>query len=211
MVPLRLSLVGLSIPFTLLSLIQAQDFSNYPSGSQACLQNAASASGCTVYPNPINQNYCMCNNGGYWVLRVARCLYINDESDTTEVYNTMKYNCASSGTPIGFTLDQFIEAGSSTSTLSSTISTTSTPVSTPASKPTSTPPSEPSSPSTSTHSPASHITGTDPSPVAVHNTGSSTPSKGGLSTADKIAIGIGVPVGFFTIIGAIAACIQCTQ
>ncbi|KAK1756534.1 hypothetical protein QBC47DRAFT_380123 [Echria macrotheca] len=35
------------------------------------------------------------------------------------------------------------------------------------------------------------------------------PASTGLSTGDKIAIGIGVPVGFFTILGTIIACYTC--
>ena len=76
-------------------------FSAYPINSQQCLYNAADASGCptealTVY----DINYCLCGNGGNFVINSLRCVAAYDPDDSQIVWNTIVWECSLSSTPL---------------------------------------------------------------------------------------------------------------
>ena len=104
---------SLLISFTLLQCIKSQsvtDFSNYPANSRPCLVSAATSSNCPTANVP-EFNGCVCSNGGNFVTSAVQCLTASDSGDLTSVYGTMSSNCATSNTPLGYTLQQFLALG----------------------------------------------------------------------------------------------------
>ncbi|ETS80145.1 hypothetical protein PFICI_07674 [Pestalotiopsis fici W106-1] len=105
------------------------DFSAYPSGSQACLTQSADSSGCTG-DTGTEMNECLCKNGGNFIYNTASCVALESPSDLETVYATLENNCAGTGVTISVGeaafLAQASAATSSAATASSTASQTST-------------------------------------------------------------------------------------
>jgi hypothetical protein len=121
-------------PFSLLPLLAllqlttaaVVDFSLYPTGAQACLYNAASASQCGTSSVPVF-NSCVCSNGGGFIDSAAKCIAANDKGDLNSVYSVMSSNCATSNTPIAYSLSQYLSvagAGSTATPGTTTVATT---------------------------------------------------------------------------------------
>ncbi|KAF3021090.1 hypothetical protein E8E14_013138 [Neopestalotiopsis sp. 37M] len=140
------------------------DFSSYPSGSQACLTKEADASGCTG-DTGTEINECLCKNGGNFIYNTASCVAEESPSDLSTVYATLEANCAGTGVTISVSEAAFLaqaSAATSSTTASATASQTSS-----------------SSTSSSTTSSAASSTST---------------ADAGLSTGAKAGIGAGIGI-----------------
>jgi hypothetical protein len=96
------------------------DFSYYPSGSQSCLNSAATSSKCDQSTVALF-NACVCSNGGGFIDSTAKCLGTSSPGDLTTVYTVLSRNCGDSNTPVDYSLDKFLAAASvKTATASAT-------------------------------------------------------------------------------------------
>jgi hypothetical protein len=166
------------------------DWSVYPAASRQCLDYYTRSSGCDD-TSVFTLNSCLCVNGANWVVNIAQCITKIDPEDMRVVYGTLKAACAATGTQITFSVDDFIFYGGGATTTSATTDFTTD--STTLYTSTTTTTSETITPTTTAVTQGSTSTGG---------------SGGGLSVSDKIAIGIGVPVGAFTIIGVLISCLK---
>lgn len=142
---LNLVLILLSIPRPSIAAFK-NDFSDYPSGTQTCLDNASDNSDCAG-DTSAEMNLCLCSNGGDFVTNSAKCIAQKDSSDlaSTWVYTSntptsryladslvqeiMDLHCSDSNTPLTISQAQFMayqSSVSSSSSASSTASATST-------------------------------------------------------------------------------------
>jgi len=200
----------------------------YPQTTWPCLDRHASDawSYCNsywqlTYWDTATVNYCLCNNGYDFVPKVASCIYSQDPDSLDVTYGTFKAACASTGTPISFAIDDWRRVAGAAATddgssgggdevINTFIPTTTTRFITSIRPTPSTPPETSSS------------GGDDATPDGNGGSGGDTAvdtmqggadgggeGGGGLNQSDKIAIGIGVPVGVFTIIGAVVAWWMC--
>ncbi|KAM7203343.1 hypothetical protein V8F33_002334, partial [Rhypophila sp. PSN 637] len=182
-----------SVIFSILILLlpsnaKAQNnWSNFPYNSRSCLNHYTELSSCDR-SNSVTWNYCLCNNYENWINNVAACVNKEAPDDLETVYQDIVTVCVGTGTPTLFSLDDFMAAaaaGVDTSTTSST---------------------------GTAESPPKH-TQTD----TTVTTPTATPEKeksdgdGGLTTSDKIAIGLGVPAGVFGVIGSVATWWMCCR
>ncbi|KAK2592012.1 hypothetical protein QQS21_010283 [Conoideocrella luteorostrata] len=128
----------LSLFFLLPSVCAAleSDFSFYPPKAQTCLNDASKSSKCTG-DDAKALNSCLCSNGGNFITNAAQCLGRSDKADVKAVYTTMADACATSGTPMTISQQEFFDAAdgvvkttttsaSSTATSMSTSTTTTT-------------------------------------------------------------------------------------
>lgn len=119
----------LSLLFLLPSALAfVSDFSFYPTNAQPCLNSASSTSKCTG-SDAQSLNNCLCSNGGNFITNSAQCLGKSDKADVKAVYNTMADACATSGTPMTVSQQDFFDAADG-NTKTSTTSTSSTATST---------------------------------------------------------------------------------
>ncbi|KAH8900262.1 hypothetical protein GQ53DRAFT_758356 [Thozetella sp. PMI_491] len=132
----------LPVPLVLLLLASLSraavqnDFSLYPKGSQTCLTQASSSSGCSG-DTVAAMNSCLCSNGGNFVTNTAKCLGTSDVGDVLAVYDTMSSSCTNSKTPLNVEKAVFFSAAglssvtTSAKTTSSSKTTTATATTTP--------------------------------------------------------------------------------
>jgi hypothetical protein len=97
--------------FLLLTLATAQGFSGYPSAALSCLQAANANSGCNTESTDTLFNQCVCSNTGGSITNFTICLTQTDPADIESSYNTYAENCASTGTPMSMSLQDFIATG----------------------------------------------------------------------------------------------------
>ena len=128
------------------------------------------------------------------MVNIAQCITLEDKANMKTTYGTLKAACLATGTPISFSVDEFLEAGGETTTTTTTPLINSTPVAT-TFVTSSTPESSPA----------------PVSPPSAAESQTKTQQKEGLSQSDIIAIAIGVPVGVFTILGAIITWCMCCR
>lgn len=196
------------------------DWSPYPIGSQQCLDYYARQSGCDAtsiytfnycvriiwvlprYSNLTSPHPQLCNNGGNWVVNIAQCIAVKDKENMKTTYGTLKAACLATGTPISFSVNEFLDAGGELVTPA-----------TPATRTTTATTTMPPTTSVSTTATTSTTSRTaEPKPATESPPSSEeTQQKHGLSQSDVIAIAIGVPVGVFTIIGAIITWCMCCR
>lgn len=100
------------------------DFSDYPSGTQQCLNNASDNSNCDGDTVPL-MNQCLCGNGGNFVTSSAKCIAAKDPDDLESTYEVLSLHCSDSNTPLSIPKKQWMAQQSSVTT-SSTASRTNT-------------------------------------------------------------------------------------
>ncbi|KAI0122972.1 hypothetical protein BJ170DRAFT_119539 [Xylariales sp. AK1849] len=166
----------LTIPALLAQSVIAldNDFSAYPSGSQACLTDAADQSQCTGDTGE-ELNQCLCTNQGNFIYNTASCVAKDSPSDLKTVYATLKANCAGTGVTIAVSEDAFLAQAAAATSSTSTAGPTST---------------------TST----SETTGTQTGTQTSTPTPTSSAAAAGLSTGAKVGIGAGVGLGSIALV-----------
>jgi len=95
-----------------------QDFSNYNTCAQSCLRTFFPSTGCTVplgAPNAgtaaAQLNLCLCNNANY-LDSVAKCTFSSCGASVLQnTALTSMNNCAKTGTPSVFSVQEFVDAG----------------------------------------------------------------------------------------------------
>ncbi|KAI1849472.1 hypothetical protein JX266_004967 [Neoarthrinium moseri] len=167
------------------------DFSAYPSGSQACLTTSADASGCTGDTGQ-QLNSCLCKNGGNFIYATAECVAKSSASDLKTVYAMLQSNCAGTGITIAVSEEAFLaQAAAATSTTTSTTmrtTTTAAPTTTTGTTGTSTTDFRTEAATTTT---TMTTTTSSSSAAGPTSTGTADP----LSTGAKIGIGAGIGLG----------------
>jgi len=155
-------------------------FINYPPAVIPCLTDAAVTSGCNADSITFLQNNaCLCGNGGGYLTLAAQCIQANAPNDLQDTYTTSVGNCDTSDTPMTLSWAQFLAAaqgGTSTSVQQSPIA-------------------------TSSLNPSTTIGGS-----GVNSNGGGGSGGGGLSKSDIIALAVGIPATVFTIIGVFIMC-----
>ncbi|KAM7211759.1 hypothetical protein V8F06_012861 [Rhypophila decipiens] len=191
---LQINSVFFSIPILLLpSNANAQNnWSNFPYNSRSCLNHYTELSSCDR-SNARAWNYCLCNNYESWITNVAACVNKEAPDDLETVYVDIVAVCAGTGTPTLFSLDDFMAAAAAGVDTSTTLSTTTSSTGTAESPPKHT---------------QTDTTGITPTPT---NEKEKSDGDGGLTTSDKIAIGLGIPAGFFGVIGSVATWWMCCR
>ncbi|KAM7211761.1 hypothetical protein V8F06_012863 [Rhypophila decipiens] len=163
------------------------NWKDFPYDSRECLNKYSELSSCDR-SNPTAWNYCLCNNYENWIANVAACVNEQAPDDLVTVYDNIVAVCRGTGTPTLFSLDDFMAAAAAGTNTASVKTTSTTP-----------------------------STGSSEAPPKQTETQTSTPEKessggdGGLTTSDKIAIGLGVPAGVFGVIGAVATWWMCRK
>ncbi|KAH8778649.1 hypothetical protein F5883DRAFT_542427 [Diaporthe sp. PMI_573] len=94
------------------------DFSDYPSGTQQCLDNASDDSRCSGNTVP-QMNQCLCSNGGNFVTNAARCIAEQDPDDMESTWGALELHCSDSNTPISISKKAWMAEQSSVSTTTS--------------------------------------------------------------------------------------------
>ncbi|KAK9774225.1 putative Extracellular membrane protein CFEM domain-containing protein [Seiridium cardinale] len=165
--PLQALLLVLLTPSPPTAYAIENDFSAYPSGSQACLTSSADSSGCTG-DTGTEMNECLCKNGGNFIYSTASCVAKDSPSDLETVYATLQNNCEGTGVTISVSEAAFLaQASAATSTTTPTATNTGT---------------------TSSTGTATTTTSSTSSPT-------STATSQGLSTGVKVGIGAGIAIG----------------
>jgi hypothetical protein len=97
----------------LIKQTSALNFSNYPSKSRQSLENAFQTSECPRTEEfPLQDlNTCLCTNGGNFLGHTARFLRYGHRPLVEEVWNTLVLDCEKSGTPIQYSVAQFLQLG----------------------------------------------------------------------------------------------------
>lgn len=165
------------------------DFSFYPEGAQNCLNSSSSQTDCESTNVP-EMNECYCNNGGNFIINVARCVGEESENDVSDTYSTMQEACSNSNTPMSVSQSDFFAAANGED-----VSTTTTQPPTSTQTQTDEPTSTGTSTSTTTSTNRPSATGTnDPQPDGDDD-------NGGLSSGATIGIGVGAGLGGLALIG----------
>ena len=91
----------------------ALNFLSYPAESRQSLENAFKTSECprTEELSHPDLNTCLCINGGNFLGETAKFLRYGHRSLVEEVWNTLVVDCEKSGTPIQFSVAQFLQLG----------------------------------------------------------------------------------------------------
>lgn len=100
------------------------DFGIYPSGTQGCLDDAATRSQCSG-DNVQTMNSCLCSNGGDFVTNAAMCIGREIPVSLRATWQTMSTSCEDSKVPVAITEDNFIRIGQAEMGKPSTRTTTS--------------------------------------------------------------------------------------
>lgn len=101
------------------------DFSDYPSGTQSCLDNASDNSRCSGDTVP-QMNQCLCSNGGSFVTNAAKCIAKQDPDDLESTYEILSLHCSDSNTPLSISKAQWMAQSSASTSKTSTKTTTNT-------------------------------------------------------------------------------------
>jgi hypothetical protein len=187
------------------SLAFVPDFSNYPPASISCLTNAAVTSSCNADSSTLlENNACLCSNGGGFFTLAAQCIQVNAPGALQNVYTTAVTNCDSSNTPVTISLAQFLAAAqggisSSTTSASTFLTSILSPSTTQQAAPT-TSLQQPNPSTTSTQSPSTTASGSS------GNSNGGGGGGGGLNKSDVIALAVGIPATVFTILGVLIMC-----
>jgi hypothetical protein len=123
------------LPLYVLQVSAQLDFSPYPSTSQVCLYAAAGESNCNGL---IGSDFykCACGTQATFLPLVVQCVAASAPNDLSQDYFTAESNCASSGTPIEYTEQEFLALASSTTSNVLSHPSTSGPVPFPTNSPT---------------------------------------------------------------------------
>lgn len=100
------------------------DFSDYPSGTQQCLDDASDDSRCSGNTVP-QMNQCLCSNGGSFVTNAAKCIAREDPDDMESTYEILSLHCSDSNTPLQISKKNWMAQQSSVSTSTTATRTTS--------------------------------------------------------------------------------------
>ncbi|KAG8163982.1 hypothetical protein KVR01_005900 [Diaporthe batatas] len=100
------------------------DFSDYPSGTQQCLDDASDDSRCSGNTVP-QMNQCLCSNGGDFVTNAAKCIAREDPDDMESTWEALSLHCSDSNTPLSISKKGWMAELSSLSTTTSAKTTTS--------------------------------------------------------------------------------------
>lgn len=100
------------------------DFSDYPSGTQQCLNDASDDSRCSGNTVP-QMNQCLCGNGGDFVTNSAKCIAAKDPDDLESTWEVLSLHCSDSNTPLSISKNEWMAQQSSISTSSTASRTTS--------------------------------------------------------------------------------------
>ncbi|KAE9380059.1 hypothetical protein N431DRAFT_448877 [Stipitochalara longipes BDJ] len=181
-------ILALSAPL----LAPRQDLSDYPPCAQTCIANFISSTNC-IAPGAtaVSQNLCLCNDLPY-LSAVAKCTYNECGSAILDDMAQISVsNCASTGTPSAFTVQQMIDEGLPSSAASAKSSSVAR-----------------SDPTTSAAVPQ----GSPTAAIVVNGNGNTIGTSsggnncvdcnknGGISQSDKIALGIGIGFGVPTVV-----------
>jgi len=167
-----------------MSVTDYVDWSAFPANSRHCLDYYARRASCDT-SSVYSWNYCLCNNSANWIDNTAVCLNQEDPDNLEVVWVTMNLYCEDTSTPIVVSMNEWLNtARGGSNTVDTTL------------------PAEPTATPKQPATPAPN--GPGPETTTKPDSGG-----GGLSTSDKIAIGVGVPVGFFSIIAAIITWWKC--
>lgn len=184
----------LLLPLLLASLSSAavyrravtNDFSDYPSGTQKCLDNASDDSRCSGNTVP-QMNQCLCSNGGSFVTNAAKCIAVEDPDDMESTYEVLSLHCSDSNTPLSVPKKQWMAQQSSASSSTTSSRTTSNTATT----------------STMTTTSAGHTT---TATITANPTATSTPppedNDSGLSGGARIAVIAGSAAGGAVVLAA---------
>ncbi|KAI3398751.1 hypothetical protein diail_8618 [Diaporthe ilicicola] len=100
------------------------DFSDYPSGTQQCLNKASDDSHCTG-DTVAQMNQCLCTNGGKFVTNAASCIASTRAGDLESTWEVLSLHCSDSNTPLTVSKAQWMAQQSSVTTSSTASRTTS--------------------------------------------------------------------------------------
>ncbi|EFX00063.1 hypothetical protein CMQ_7065 [Grosmannia clavigera kw1407] len=101
------------------------DFSAYPTNSQACIYLASSQGKCNSASSVTGLNECLCTNNSGFITKAAACVGQQDPSDLGEVYTVMSDACAYTNIDIALSRSEFLSAAAAASSSSSSASSTS--------------------------------------------------------------------------------------
>jgi len=195
--------IPLFLFFSYSALLNAQlNFTSLPSAAQPCLNLSYTKSGCPTVGTDAYLNACICANGGNFLALAATCVFSNDRTEIGAVYGALQNKCQSTGTPIIYTWQQFVDTIGHDGQASTLASTT----------------TEKEKPATgfsiSTTSSSTSPTSKKPGIAAAANTSASpsdAPHNGKYSESDIIALGVGIPSVVFAALACVIGCICCNR
>lgn len=160
------------------------DFSDYPAGTQQCLDDASDDSRCSGDTVP-QMNQCLCSNGGSFVTNAAKCIAKEDPDDMESTYEVLSLHCSDSNTPLSVAKKDWMAQRSSASSSTSSTKTT----------------SNTASKSTMTTTSAGHTT-TATITTTPSATSTPAPEDSGLSGGARIAVIAGSAAGGVAVLAA---------
>lgn len=101
------------------------DFSDYPSGTQQCLDDASDESRCSGNTVP-QMNQCLCSNGGDFVTNAAKCIAKEDPDDMENTWEELSLHCSDSNTPLSISKKEWMAEKESVSTTTTAKTTSNT-------------------------------------------------------------------------------------